>query len=160
LWKINTVKKLILFAFASLVIISCRKDDDEKSESIITGTWKLIDYRSVSGKDGSVIYSNTIPENDCKRKSNYNYKNNGKYIGEYFRDPNTGECGNKAFLEEMDYVYNESSKTISYKIDGITQDILNVNSLTKTEMQILMNDQMDQDGDGTPDKIFSIYIKQ
>jgi len=158
--KINTVKKLILFAFASLFIISCRKDDDEKSESIIIGTWKLIDYRSVSGKDGSVIYSNTIPENDCKRKSNYNYKNNGKYIGEYFRDPNTGECGNKAFLEEMDYVYNESSKTISYKIDGITQDILNVNSLTKTEMQILMNDQMDQDGDGTPDKIFSIYIKQ
>ena len=154
------MKKLILFAFASLFIISCRKDDDEKSESIIIGTWKLIDYRSVSGKDGSVIYSNTIPENDCKRKSNYNYKNNGKYIGEYFRDPNTGECGNKAFLEEMDYVYNESSKTISYKIDGITQDILNVNSLTKTEMQILMNDQMDQDGDGTPDKIFSIYIKQ
>jgi len=154
------VKKLTLLALISLFIISCRKDDDEKSESIIIGTWKLIDYRSVSGKDGSIIYSNTIPENDCKRKSNYNYKNNGKYIGEYFRDPNTGECGNKAFLEEMDYVYNESSKTISYKIDGITQDILNVNSLTKTEMQILMNDQMDQDGDGTPDKIFSIYIKQ
>lgn len=154
------MKKLILFVFASLSIISCRKDDDEKPESTIIGTWKLIDYRFVSGKDGSVIYSNTIPENDCKRKSNYNYKNNGKYVGEYFRDPNTGECGNKAFLEEMDYVYNESSKTISYKIDGITQDILNVNSLTKTEMQILVNDQMDQDGDGIFDKILSIYIKQ
>jgi len=154
------VKKIILIVIASFSIISCRKDDDEKEESLIVGTWKTIDYRIISGKDGSIISSNTIPDTDCIRKSNYNYKNNGKYIGEYFRDPNTGECGNKVFLEEMDYVYNESSKTISYKIDGITQDILNVNSLTKTEMQILMNDQMDQDGDGTPDKIFSIYIKQ
>lgn len=154
------MKKLLIFALISLVIISCRKDDDERSESQIVGTWKLIDQKTISGKDGSVLHSNTIPASDCIRKSNYIYKNNGIFIGEYFRNSQTGECGNIAYQEEMNYIYNDSEKTIYYKIDGITHDIKNVYSLTKTEMQILVNDKMDENGDGTPDKILRIYIKK
>jgi len=82
LWKINTLKKFILIALASLSIISCRNDDDEKEEPMIIGTWKTTDYKAISGKDGSVIFSNTIPETDCIRKSKYTYKENGKFIGE------------------------------------------------------------------------------
>ena len=124
---------------------------------MIVGTWKLVDYRTVSGKDGSIIHSNTVPETACIRKSNYTYKNNGKFIGEYFLNPQTGECGNTASQEQRDYIYNESAKTITYKADGLTQDIITVNSLTKTEMQILVSDKLD--GDGVSDKILSIYIK-
>lgn len=160
MWKINTVKKIILIAIASFSIISCRKDDDEKSESTIIGTWKTIDYRTVSGKDGSIISSNTIPDTDCIRKSNYKYKNNGKFIGEYFRNSQTGECGNTSFYEEMDYSYNEEAKTITYKIDGLTQEIIKVHSLDKTEMQILVDENMDHNSDGIPDKILRIYIRQ
>ncbi|WP_312768166.1 hypothetical protein [Epilithonimonas sp.] len=94
------MKKLILFVLASLVIISCRKDDEEKSESIIVGTWKTIDYRTISGKDGSIISANTIPDTDCIRKSNYKYKNNGKFIGEYFRDSQTGNVETLVFLKK------------------------------------------------------------
>ena len=154
------MKKLILIALASLSMISCRKDDDEKPESLIVGTWKTTDYIAVSGKDGSIIFSNTIPETECIRKSNYTYKNNGKFIAEYFFNIQTGQCGNTGFPEEMDYIYNESAKTISYKIDGITQELINVYSLSKTEMQILVDDRMDQNSDGIPDKILKIYIKQ
>lgn len=60
----------------------------------------------------------------------------------------------------MDYIYNESEKKITYKLDGLTQDVINVYSLTKTELQILVSDNMDQDGDGIPDKILKIYKKQ
>jgi len=154
------LKKLIVIAFASLSVISCRKDEDEKEESLIVGTWKTTDYIAISGKDGSVIFSNTIPATDCIRKSNYTYKNTGKFVAEYFTDPQTGQCGNTVFPEEMDYIYNESAKTISYKIDGIIQDLINVYSLSKKEMQILVDDKMDQDSDGIPDKILKIYTKQ
>ncbi|WP_379964644.1 lipocalin family protein [Epilithonimonas sp. UC225_85] len=155
------MKKLILIALASLSIIACRKDDDnEKSEPLIVGTWKTTDYIAISGKDGSIIFSNTIPETDCIRKSKYTYKTNGKFVAEYFLNIQTGQCGNVGFPEEMDYIYNESAKTISYKIDGITQDLINVYSLSKTEMQILVSDNMDQNSDGIPDRILKIYIKQ
>jgi len=155
------VKKLILFALASLAIISCRKDDDnEETKPSFVGTWKLIDYRFVSGKDGSIIYSNTIPESDCRKKSNYIYKTNGKFINEFFLNPITGECGNIAFQDEMDYIYNESTKTMTYKADGLTRDIVTVNSLSKTELQIVVSDKADQNSDGIIDKVIGIYIKQ
>jgi len=154
------LKKLILIALASLSIVSCRKDDDDKEESLIIGTWKTTDYKAISGKDGSVIFSNTIPETDCIRKSKYTYRENGKFVGEYFLNIQTGQCGNTSFPEEMDYIYNESEKKITYKLDGLTQDVINVYSLSKTEMQILVDDKMDQDGDGIPDKILKIYKKQ
>jgi len=60
----------------------------------------------------------------------------------------------------MDYTYNESEKKITYKLDGLTQDVINVYSLSKTEMQILVDDKMDQDGDGISDKIIKVYKKQ
>ncbi|MCG2793672.1 MAG: lipocalin family protein [Weeksellaceae bacterium] len=155
------MRKLILIAFASLSMIYCRKDDDEKEESMmIVGTWKTTDYIAISGKDGSIIYSNTIPATDCIRKSNYTYRSNGKYLAENFSDPQTGQCGNIGFLQEMDYIYNEAAKTISHKIDGVTQESINVYSLSKTEMQILVDDKMDQNSDGIPDKILKIYTMQ
>ena len=154
------MKKLILFALASLSIISCRKDDDQKQQPTIVGTWKLIDYRSFSGKDGSIIFSNTIPENDCRRKSNHTYKIDGKYVGEYFFNPNTGICGNDIFTEEMNYIYNEAEQTITYKIDNLNQDIVKISLLTEKEMHLLVNEDIDQNSDGIMDKTLSIFVKR
>ncbi len=154
------MKKLILIALASLSLISCRKDDDEKEESLILGTWKTIEYRYISGKDGSIIYLATIPETDCLRKSNYIYKNNGKFVTEFFYNSETGECGNIAYTEESDYVYNESEKTISYKFDNSNEEITKVYSLTKTEMQILIQEVPDHNNDGIDDKIIRVYKRK
>ncbi len=59
----------------------------------------------------------------------------------------------------MDYSYNEQAKTITYKIDGLTQETIKVHSLDKTEMQILVDENMDHNSDGIPDKILRIYTK-
>gem|GEM_PF-729998 len=160
MWKINAVKKFILFALASFVIISCRKDDDEKEEPMIVGMWKTTDYIVISGKDGSLFVSNSIPATDCILKSNYIYKSNGKFIAEYFVNPQTGQCGNVGFRQEMDYYYNEPERKITFKNDGLTQDVFNIYSLSKAEMQILAYDKADYDADGTPDKLIKIYAKQ
>lgn len=152
------MKKLILLILALLSTTSCRQDDESKST--ILGTWKSVGYKYISGKDGSTLHFTEIPETDCITKSNYTYKSNGKFVVEHFYNPQDGGCWNIGQSYEMDYSYNESEKTISYKIDGITQELRYIHSLTKNEIQFLMSDKMDVNGDGTDDLILHVQQRK
>jgi len=160
LWKINTVKKLILFAFASLVIISCRKDDDdEKEESLILGTWNLTKVQVISGKDNSVISSYLIT--DCPEKRKYEFFDN-QYRMTYFKDSFLVDC-DVLETETGEFTYDKNQKYILFNSTFGSNSYsyaVNVNSISTNELQISESGfSYDANVDGIDDKVVRIFNK-
>lgn len=157
MWKINTLKKLILIALALLSIISCRKDDDEKEESLITGTWNLTKIQTISGKDNSIISSYII--SDCPDKRKYEFFDN-QYKITYFKDSFLVNCDVNE-VENGEFTYNKSQKYISFK-PTYSQDsyAINVDAISTNELQISESYfSYDANGDGIDDKEVRVFNK-
>lgn len=155
--KINTVKKLILFALASLLIISCRKDDDEKEESLIVGTWNLTKAQIISGKDNSVLFSASIT--DCPDKQNYMFSDN-KYTVTYFKDNFVGSCVTGETVNG-EFTFDENQKKLTL-ISSVTQTsfIFDINSITNNELQLIDSFfNYDANNDGVIDKRVTVFNK-
>ncbi|WP_072998970.1 lipocalin-like domain-containing protein [Epilithonimonas mollis] len=151
------MKKLILFTLASLVIISCRKDDDEKSESMIVGTWTLTKNQVMSGKDNSILFSEAIT--DCPDKRTYLFSENNYTINS-FKDNFTGSCIIDD-TENGEFNYDENQKQITFKSTRTNNPYtLKVNSVTNDELQ-LINPlyYYDVDNDGINDKFVMVLNK-
>jgi len=153
------MKKLILFALASLVIISCRKDDDEKSEFLIIGTWNLTKIQVVSGKDNSVISSYVI--SNCPEKRKYEFFDN-QYKITYFKDSFLVDC-DVLQTENGEFTYDKNQKYILFNATFGSNSYsyaVNVNAISSNELQISeSNFSYDANGDGISDKEVKIFNK-
>jgi len=157
LLKNNTLKKLILIAFASLSIISCRKDDDEKEESLILGTWNLTKTQLMSGKDNSVLFSEAVT--DCPDKRFYIFSEN-KYTLNIFKDNFVGSCVVDE-TENGEFTYDENQKKITFK-STLTNNpyVITVNSVTNNELQLIDSSfGFDANNDGISDKYVMVFNK-
>lgn len=153
------MKKLILIALASLSIISCRKDDDEKEESLIFGTWNLTKIQVISGKDNSVISSYLIT--DCPEKRKYEFFDN-QYKITYFKDSFMVAC-DVLETENGEFTYDKNQKYILFKSTFGSNNYsyaVNVNSISTNELQISeSNFSYDANGDGIDDKEVRVFNK-
>lgn len=151
------MKKLILIAFASLSIISCRKDDDEKEESLILGTWNLTKTQIMSGKDNSVLFSEAVT--DCPDKRSYIFSEN-KYTLNIFKDNFVGSCVVDE-TENGEFTYDENQKKITFK-STLTNNpyAITVNSVTYNELQLIDSSfGYDANNDGISDKYVMVFNK-
>ena len=157
MWKINTLKKIILIALASFFVISCRKDDDEKREALILGTWNLNKIQIISGKDNSVLFSEAVT--DCPDKRTYLFSEN-QYTLDIFKDNFIGSCVVDE-TEKGEYTYDEDQKKITFK-STLTNNayVVIVNSVTNNELQLTDSSfSYDGNSDGIPDKYVMVFNK-
>ncbi len=153
------MKKLILIALASLSLISCRKDDDEKEESLILGTWNLTKIQVISGKDNSVLSSVAVI--DCPDKRKYEFSDN-KYKLTYFKDSFLVHCDVNE-IENGEFTYDKNQKYVlfnsTYGQNNYSYGV-NVNAITSTELQIYESSfPYDANGDGINDKYVRVFNK-
>ena len=151
------MKKIILIALASFFVISCRKDDDEKREALILGTWNINKIQIISGKDNSVLFSEAVT--DCPDKRTYLFSEN-QYTLDIFKDNFIGSCVVDE-TEKGEYTYDENQKKITFK-STLTNNayVVIVNSVTNNELQ-LTDSSFGYDGnsDGIPDKYVMVFNK-
>lgn len=155
------MKKLIPFALASLIIISCRKDDDnEETKPSFVGTWKWTKSVVLSGKDNSVISSDPVLSSECESNNSYIYTSDGKFTFKHFTSVNN-TCENSTTLTG-DYSYDESNKLLTLKqVINLTQINRSyyLNSFTSNEMQVISEDNKDYNNDGINDKSITVLMK-
>lgn len=150
------MKKLILFALASFLISSCRKDDDDKkSEPIIAGTWMYTKKQLMSGKDNSVLFSEAII--DCPDKRSYQFSGNN-YTLTIFKDNFVGSC---VIDETENGTFGYDQNKITFKSTRTNNEYsMSVNSLTNEELQLI--DPFfgyDANNDGVQDKFVMVFHK-
>lgn len=151
------MKKLLLIALASFFVISCRKDDDEKREALILGTWNLNKIQIISGKDNSVLFSEAVT--DCPDKRTYLFSEN-QYTLDIFKDNFIGSCVVDV-TEKGEYTYDENQKKITIK-STLTNNtyVVIVNSVTNNELQLIDSSfGYDGNSDGIPDKYVMVFNK-
>jgi len=151
------LKKIILIALASFFVISCRKDDDEKREALILGTWNLNKIQIISGKDNSVLFSEAVT--DCPDKRTYLFSEN-QYTLDIFKDNFIGSCVVDE-TEKGEYTYDENQKKITFK-STLTNNayVVIVNSATNNELQLIDSSfGYDGNSDGIPDKYVMVFNK-
>lgn len=145
------MKKLILLASAGLFLATaCRKDDDDKPQDLLIGTWTIEKY--------VVAYGNGTDETDmpttCTAKTNLMFGSDGKYTGnDYF------DSGSNCTLESTigTYSYDANTNTLKLSSDG-ANDFSKVEKLTASELVILYGES-DFDNDGKNDKEYIYYKK-
>lgn len=151
------MKKIILIALASFFVISCRKDDDEKREALISGIWNLNKIQIISGKDNSVLFSEAVT--DCPDKRTYLFSEN-QYTLDIFKDNFIGSCVVDE-TEKGEYTYDENQKKITIK-STLTNNtyVVIVNSVTNNELQLIDSSfGYDGNSDGIPDKYVMVFNK-
>jgi len=151
------LKKIILIALASFFVISCRKDDDEKREALISGIWNLNKIQIISGKDNSVLFSEAVT--DCPDKRTYLFSEN-QYTLDIFKDNFIGSCVVDE-TEKGEYTYDENQKKITIK-STLTNNtyVVIVNSVTNNELQLIDSSfGYDGNSDGIPDKYVMVFNK-
>ncbi len=149
------MKKILFFgALSVLALSSCRKDDDD-NESSIVGTWKITKYETRSGKDNSVIDSESY--SGCEASSTYEFKNNNTFYWRLFNDFATSECVLES-EENGNYSYNSSNKTLSVKNSDKETYNSDVESISNNQM-VLSEGTDDENGDGVADKYLIYYNK-
>lgn len=142
------MKKLLLFAFASTLLISCRKDEDsENIENSLIGTWHPYEWGVKSGKDGTKIQWES--NDDCEKKSTLQLKKDGTLSVRDFISKANGTCEDQG-TKNGNYTYNESKKELITKVEN-EQSKYQVIYSTDNELQLQEDIQYDLNGDGIND---------
>ncbi|UHO39774.1 lipocalin family protein [Chryseobacterium capnotolerans] len=152
------MKKIVAGILISGSFISCTLGDDTPKGSIpdpvydtnIVGIWKIQIQYIISGDNKETILKETPPD-DCKKKSTYEFRNNGKY---YMADYNSisSECVMKEAT--LPYLYNPAHMKLT--INNNESEVLEI---TANKLTILAADNSDYNGDGTKDYIKTIFYK-
>jgi hypothetical protein len=150
------MKKILFTAFASFLMFSCNRDDNNSSSTTdsVVGTWKLTTFIILDGKDKKTLYSET--NSGCEASNRSEYKKDGTTSFTYY-DYSTGTCALKT-TKTGTYTYDSTNKKLTNVVDGVSTNI-NVYSLSALEMQV-QTGETDYNNDGTQDIKLTIYTKQ
>jgi len=144
------LKKLILFAFASLFIVSCRKDDDESKPSIV-GKWKIGKSILKFGDGSSQTYTLDL----CESQNNFTLQKDGKMSSVSYGIDFNGNCVSRT--ANGTFSYNEQTKRLVMYADEVTT--VEVSSITKSELIVISIPSYDYDNDGKEDKLYTYFTK-
>ncbi|BAP30838.1 uncharacterized protein CHSO_1801 [Chryseobacterium sp. StRB126] len=151
------IKKTLFLSIATLSLFACNNDDNDNNQKIeasIVGKWQPSKYMAYSGKDGSIIASESSDANVCDKKGFIDIAANGKIHEISYYGNAESEC--KLDTDTTtDYTYDASSKTIQVKYDGSTE-VSTIKKLTATELEVIQ-ELTDVNGDGIKDEITAIY---
>lgn len=153
------MKKFLVGILAVGALSSCSTGDDslpnydnipDYSNSVIVGTWKIQTQYQISGTDKTTVISETAP-NDCKKKSTYEFKNDGKYVAIDYNTVNAN-C-------------EKSEMTTSFQYDPVTMKLMinnienSVIELSSSKLTYLAPANQDFNADGVNDYIKYVYYK-
>lgn len=135
--------------FATVLLGSCRKDDDDKQEFSIIGVWNP-SRKIVVGSDGTTISNTTY--SDCYKASTFDFQSNNKMTSHIYDLNATLDCENYG-SKTVPYSYDHNAKKLI--IDGENIEIV---SRTTNELQFVSEFE-DVDNDGTQEKIITVLVK-
>ncbi|NIF04666.1 hypothetical protein F3J23_04355 [Chryseobacterium sp. Tr-659] len=143
------MKKLLAAALAAGIFSSCSTDDESlpinnlpDNTTNVVGVWKIQTEYLVSGVDKATVIKEYAPD-DCKKKSTYEFKNDGKY---YLIDYNSVNSGCQKVENTFSYTYSSASMELT--IENNTVKVLEISSNTLT---LLAPNNEDSNGDGIND---------
>lgn len=152
------MKKLLLGVVAlGFLATACKKDDDNNSPSaMLVGTWKVSKFVVYSGKDNSILASETV--SGCNAQSTMEFKSDKTFLQKSYEAGTNGSC----MLDDTDtgtYSYNEGTKELSTTYSGsTTADVMKVENLTHNQLSV-SSGGFDLDNDGFDDKSISYLYK-
>ncbi|WP_353146175.1 lipocalin family protein [Chryseobacterium sp.] len=145
------MKKLLTGILAAGIISSCSTGDDSlpvndnpdnNTATNIIGIWKIQTEYSVSGADKTTVIKEYAPD-DCKKKSTYEFRNDGQY---YLIDYNSVNSGCQKVETTLSYTYSPASMELT--IGNNTGKVL---ELSSNKLTLLTPDNEDNNGDGIND---------
>ncbi|PWN60772.1 lipocalin family protein [Chryseobacterium viscerum] len=144
------MKKILAGVLGLVLLSSCGNDSDtlpienngNSTTSNIVGTWKIQTQYTVSGTDKTTVIKEYAPD-DCKKKSTYEFRNDGKY---YMTDYNSVNSGCQKAEATISYSY--SSANMEVTIGNNTAKVLELSSNT---FIFLVTDNEDHNNDGIND---------
>ncbi|HCN51196.1 MAG TPA: hypothetical protein DIT10_19230 [Chryseobacterium sp.] len=153
------MKKFLVGILAIGALSSCSTGDDslpdynnipDYSNSVIVGVWKIQTQYQISGKDKTTVISEILPD-DCKKKSTYEFRNDGKYV---MIDYNT--VGSNCEKTEMTTSFQYDPVTMKLIINSQENSVLEASS---SKLSYLSPTNQDYNGDGVNDYIKYVYYK-
>ncbi len=153
------MKKFLVGILAVGALSSCNTGDDtlpnyddipDYSNSIIVGIWKIQTQYQISGSDKTTVIQENAPD-DCKKKSTYEFTNDGKYTAADYNNVNSN-C-------------EKTESTTSYQYDPATMKLTinnkdnSVLELSSSKLVYLAPVDQDYNGDGVNDYIKYVYYK-
>lgn len=152
------MKKIVAGILILGTFSSCSLGDDTPTgnnnnnvyDTNIVGIWKIQTEYQVSGSNKETIINETVPD-DCKKKSTYEFRNDGKY---YMNDYNTTSSICKNTESTLPYFYDSTQMKLNINNKNAEVLVLDLHKLV-----ILAPANYDYNGDGTYDYIKTIFYK-
>ncbi|MBE4949407.1 lipocalin family protein [Chryseobacterium culicis] len=151
------IKKALFLSIATIGMFSCSSDDDTNTvnEPSIVGKWQPSKYMAYSGKDGSIIASESGDANTCDKKGSIDLNSSGKWHEIGYYGNNESQC-TLNIDATYDYTYDAASKKIQVKYSDGTTKIYPVKKLTDTEFEYV-EDVVDMNADGIKDEYTFVF---
>lgn len=143
------MKKILAGVLGLVLLSSCSNDSDTlpidnigNTASQVVGTWKMQSEYTVSGTDKTTVIKEYAPD-DCKKKSTYEFRNDGKY---YMTDYNSVNSECQKAETTLSYMYSSASMEIT-----IGNNMAKVLELSANKFIFLVADNEDHNNDGIND---------
>ncbi|MGE8555733.1 MAG: lipocalin family protein [Chryseobacterium jejuense] len=151
------MKKILAGILALVAFSSCSLEDNTSTENNnniyntnILGVWKIQTEYQVSGNNIEIIINESVPDN-CKKKSTYEFKNDGKY---YVSDYNSIISGCVQSEATLPYLY--SSAQMKLTINNNEAEVLELNL---HKLVVLTPAYYDYNGDSINDYVKTVFYK-
>lgn len=154
------MKKIFAGVLAVGLLSSCSLGDDTPTgnnnnnnniyNTNIVGVWKIKTEYQISGTNKVNVIKENAPD-DCKKKSTYEFTNEGKYIMIDYNNVGSN-CEKKD--STLPYLYEPPKMKLT-----INNNEAEVLDLTSNQLTILVPANTDFNGDGTPDFVKTIFYK-
>ncbi|MCJ7935547.1 MAG: lipocalin family protein [Chryseobacterium sp.] len=150
-------KQLLLFAFSSLALTSCKDDDVQAYEmDMMKGDWKEVKREVISGKDNKTVLSSSTPQG-CDAKNLLFFRTD--FYVSYTAYSGTGgaDCQVNG-KSEGNFTYDADAKILGIKFDKDDTRNYKVDILSSTELRIAQQfGNYDQNGDKITDVTYVTY---
>lgn len=148
------MKKILLAGLVSVLSLSaCKGDGRDNDEAYsLLGSWNPQKTTVISGKDGSTL--STVDGTDCTKQSTYEFRSDGNLIRTMFGPDGSNGCVTSGVFSQK-YTYDNVNKILI--ISNVEyHDVL---KLTNSELEYILSQNTDKNGDGFLDKEI-IYLKK
>ncbi len=151
------IKKTLFLSIAVISLLACSNNDENNNapEASIVGKWQPSRYMAYSGKNGSIITSQSSDANVCDKKGSLDFAANGKLHQIAYSGNAEAQC-KIDFEATSDYTYDTATKKVQVKHTDGTVEVNSLKKLSATELEAIQ-ELTDVNGDGIKDEITAIY---